>query len=59
MGQFYLILEPKNKFALFLDSALTLFRIGNFDAALGLLAPSLKSLTYILQLWNLAQLYLT
>ena len=50
MGQFYLILEPKNKFALFLDSALTLFRIGNFDAALGRLAPSLKSLTYILQL---------
>ena len=59
MGQFYLILEPKSKFALFLDSALTLFRIGIFGTVLGLLAPSLKSLTFILQLSNLAQLYLT
>ena len=43
---------------------LTLFRMGIFGAGLlmdggGKRSPSLKSVTHILQWWNLAQLYLT
>ena len=47
----------------YISDPLTLFRMGVFGAAHGwvgqIVPPSLKSVTHILQWWDLAQLYIT
>ena len=63
-----LIMIPQETHVNQLEGVLALFRIDFFGAAHGgggrgwakrPTPPSLKSITYILQWWNLAQLYLT